>query len=68
MPNPNHRVLRHEIFAQHSRMSPSQGLLRTFGDICDALDVIQVAADRILDPARRLAGYMVALKTALLHV
>ena len=41
-------------------MSPSQGLLRTFGDICDALDV--------LDPARRLVRYMVGLKTVLFHL
>ena len=68
MPNPNHRVLRHEIFAQHSRMSPSQGLLRTFGDICDALDVIQVSANDVLDPARRLVRYMVGLKIVLFHL
>ena len=49
-------------------MSRPQGLLRTFSDICDTLDVIQVAVDDVLDPARRLVGYMVALKTALFHV
>ena len=49
-------------------MSRPQGLLRTFSDICDALDVIQVAVDDVLDPARRSVGYMVALKTALFHV
>ena len=49
-------------------MSPPQGLLRTFGDICDTLDVIQVAAEDVLDPARRLVGYMVGLKTALFHL
>ena len=68
MPNPNHSVLRHEIFSQHSQVSPPQGLLRTISDICDALDIIQVAAKDVLDPARRLVGYMVGLKTALLHV
>ena len=65
---PNHSVLGHEIFTQHSQVSPPQGLLRTIGDICDALDVIQVAAKDVLDLARRLVGYMVGLKTALLHV
>ena len=49
-------------------MSRPQGLLRTFSDICDTLDVIQVAVDDVLDPARRLVGYMVALKTTLFHV
>ena len=49
-------------------MSRPQGLLRTFSDICDALDVIQVAAEDVLDPARRLVGYMVGLKTALFHL
>ena len=49
-------------------MSLPQGLLRTFGDICDTLDVIQVSANDVLDPARRLVGYMVALKTTLFHV
>ena len=68
MPNPNHSVLGHEIFAQHSQVSPPQGLLRTFDDICDALDVIQVAADRVLNPVRRLVGYMVCLKTALFYL
>ena len=65
MPNPNRSVLGHEIFAQHSQVSSPQGLLRTFGDIYDALDVIQVAADDVLDPPRRLVGYSVGLKTAL---
>ena len=68
MSNPNHTVLKHENLAQHSQVSPPHGLLRTFGDICDTLDVIQVAVDDVLDPARRLVGYMVALKTALFHV
>ena len=68
MPNPNHSVLRHEIFSQHSQVSPPQGLLRTISDICDALDIIQVAAKDVLDLARRLVGYMVGLKAALLHV
>ena len=49
-------------------MCPPQGLLRTFGDICDTRDVIQVAAEDVLDPARREVGYMVGLKTALFHV
>ena len=49
-------------------MSRPQGLLRTFSDICDTLDVIQVAVDDVLDPSRRLVGYMVALKTTLFHV
>ena len=49
-------------------MTPSQGLLRTFGDICDALDVIQVSANDVLDPARRLVGYMISLKTDLFHL
>ena len=49
-------------------MSRPQGLLRTFSDICDPLDVIQVAVDDVLDPSRRLVGYMVALKTTLFHV
>ena len=65
MPNPNRTVLGHEIFEQHSQVSCPQGLLRTFGDIYDALDVIQVAADDVLDPPRRLVGYRVGLKTAL---
>ena len=56
MPNPNHSVLGHEIFTQHSQVSPTQGLLRTLGDICDALDVIQVAADDVLDLSCRLVG------------
>ena len=45
-------------------MSRPQGLLRTFSDICDTLDVIQVAVDDVLDASRRL----VALKTTLFHV
>ena len=49
-------------------MSRPQGLLRTFSDICDTLDIIQVAVDDVLDPSRRLVGYMVALKTTLFHV
>ena len=49
-------------------MSRPQGLLRTFSDICYTLDVIQVAVDDVLDPSRRLVGYMVALKTTLFHV
>ena len=49
-------------------MSRPQGLLSTFSDICDTLDVIQVAVDDVLDPSRRLVGYMVALKTTLFHV
>ena len=57
-----------KFFHNIARCPPPQGLSRTFGGICDALDVIQVAADHILDPARRLVGYMVALKTALVHV
>ena len=68
MPNPNHWVLKHEIFTRHSQVCPPQGLLRTFGDICDTRDVIQVAAEDVLDPARREVGYMVGLKTALFHV
>ena len=68
MLNPNHSVLGLEIFTQHSQESLLQGLLRTFGDICDTLDVIQVAAEDVLDPARRLVGYMVGLKTALFHL
>ena len=68
MPNPNHSVPRHEIFAQHSQVSSPQVLLKTIGDICDTLEVIQVAAKDVLDLARRLVGYMVALKTALVHV
>ena len=68
MPNPNHIVPRHEIFAQHSQVSSPQVLLKTIGDICDTLEVIQVAAKDVLDLARRLVGYMVGLKTALLHV
>ena len=68
MLNPNHCVLGLEIFTKHSQGSFLEGLLRTFGDICDALDVIQVSANDVLDPARRLVGYMVGLKTALFHV
>ena len=68
MLDPNHSVFGLEIFTQHSQGSLLQGLLRTFGDICDTLDVIQVAADDVLDPARRLVGYMVGLKTALFHL
>ena len=68
MPNPNHSVLRHEIFAQHSHVSPPQGLLMTFGDSCYTPDVIQIAADRVPDPARRLVGYMISLKTDLFHL
>ena len=68
MPNPNRSVLGHEIFSQHSQVSSPHGLLRTFGDICDTLDVIQVAAEDVLDPARRFVGYMVCLKTALFHL
>ena len=68
MPNPNHSVLRHEIFSQHSQVSPPQGLLRTISDICDALDIIQVAAKDVLDLARRLVGYMISLKTDLFHL
>ena len=55
-------------FTQHSQGSLLQGLLRTFGDSCDTVHVIQVAADDVLDPARRLVGYMVGLKTALFHL
>ena len=65
MLNPNHCVLGLEIFTQHSQGSLPQGLLRTFGHIYDALDVIQVAADDVLDPARRLVGNMVALKNSI---
>ena len=68
MLNPNHCVLGHEIFSQHSQVSPPQGLSRTFGGICDALDVIQVSANDVLDPARRLVRYMVGLKTVLFHL
>ena len=68
MLNPNHRTLGIDIFTQHSEGSLPQSLLRTFGDICDTLDVIQVAVDDVLDPSRRLVGYMVALKTTLFHV
>ena len=49
-------------------MSCPQGLLRTFGHICDTLDVIQVAADDVLDPARRLVEDMIGLKTDLFHL
>ena len=49
-------------------MSIPQGLLRTFGDICDTLEVIQAAADNVLDPVHRLVGYMVGWKTALIHL
>ena len=65
---PNLCVLGLQIFTQHSQVSSPQGLLRIFGDIYDALDVIQVAAEDVLEPARRLVGYMVALKTALFQV
>ena len=65
MPNPNRSVLGHEIFSQHSQVSSPQGLLRTFGDICDTLDVIQVAADDVLNPLCRLVVYRFGLKTAL---
>ena len=68
MLNPNHSVLGLEIFTQHSQGSLPQSLLRTFGDICDTLDVIWVAAEDLLHLPRRLVGYMVALKTALFHV
>ena len=68
MHTPKYCVLRLLILTQHSQVSTPQGLLRTFGHICDTLNVIQVAADDILDPARRLVGYMVALKTTLFHV
>ena len=68
MLNQNHSALGHEIFAQHSQVSSPQGLLRTFGDIYDALDVIQVAADDVLDPARRLVEDMFGLKTDLFHL
>ena len=57
MPNPNRSVLGHEIFAQHSQVSSPQGLLRTFGDIYDALDVIQVAADDVLDPHAQVGWF-----------
>ena len=50
----NQSVLRNEIFTQHSQVSTPQGLLRAFGHICDTLNVIQVAADDVLDPVRRL--------------
>ena len=65
MLDPNHSVLRHEMFTKHSQVSPPQGLLRTFGDICDTLDVIQVSTDDVLNPSRRLVGYRFGLKTAL---
>ena len=68
MLNPNHCVLGLEIFTQHSQGSLLQGLFRPFGDICDTLDVIQVAADDIQDPVRRLVRYMVGLITALFHL
>ena len=58
MLNPNHRVLGLEIFTQYSQGSLPQSLLRTFGDICDTLDVIRVAAKDLLDLARRLVGYV----------
>ena len=67
MLNPNHCVLGLEIFTQHSQGSLLQGLLRPFGDICDTLDVIQVAADDVLDPARRLVEDMIG-KTDLFHL
>ena len=51
MPNPNHSFLGHEIFKQQSQQPgvppPSQGLLRTFGDICDPRGVIKVATDDV---------------------
>ena len=54
MLNPNHCVLGLEIFTKHSQGSLLEDLLRTFGGICDALDVTQVAEDDIQDLARRL--------------
>ena len=46
-------------------MSPLHGVLRPFSDICHTIDVIQVAPDRVCDPARRLVECMFDLKTAL---
>ena len=59
MLNPNHCVLGHEIFTQHSQVSSPQGLLRTFSDICDALDVIQVSANDVLERAGWLDIWLV---------
>ena len=44
-------------------MSPLHGVLRPFSDICHAIEVIQVALDRVHDPARRLVECMFGLKT-----
>ena len=68
MPNSNHSILRHEIFTHYSQVSPPSRFTKDICDICDTLDVIQVATDDVPDPARRLVGYMIGLKTDSFHL
>ena len=68
MLNPYHWVLGHNIFTQHSHMSPLHAVLRPFCHIYHPIGGIQVAPDRIWDPARRLIGCMFGSKTALFHL
>ena len=49
-------------------MSPLQGVLRPFCDSCHTIGAIQVAADRVLDQARRLVECMFVLKTGLFNL
>ena len=68
MHTPNYCVLRLQILTQHSQMSPLQGVLRLFCDSCHTIGAIQVAADRVLDQARRLVECMFVLKTGLFNL
>ena len=49
-------------------MSPLQGVLRPFSDICHSIYVIQVAPDSVRDPPRRLNNCMFGLQTAFFHL
>ena len=66
--NPYRWVLGPQIFTQCSHMSPLQGVLRPFSDICHSIYVIQVAPDSVRDPSRRLNDFIFGLKTALFHL
>ena len=57
-----------QIFTQHSQISLLHGVLIPFCDTCHTFDVIQVALDRVHDPARRLVECMFGLKTGLFHL
>ena len=49
-------------------MSPLQGVLRLFCDLCHTIGAIQVAADCVLDQPRRLVECTFVLKTGLFNL